>query len=118
MRVLGLSLAILSFGSSIVVAGSVMAAIQSTSAVSLPVWGSGVLSDIAAIANGVLEGNHPAISATLGWVSLVFGIGGMTNGIYAAGRAGYREIKKISNFVGDWQYRLQHSGGGYLYLDG
>lgn len=110
MGIVGIGLALFTAGASIAAAGGVMAAIESASVVSVTIGAAGVVSDVTAIASGTTAESNPRASSILCWVSLGAGAIGMVYEIYRAGTAGVRGLKKLGNFVGNWQYRLQHAG--------
>lgn len=72
----GLALTIFTAGASIAAAGSVIAALEASSASSLAVGAFGVASDLTSIASGVSENASPEVSAVLGWISLATGLPG------------------------------------------
>lgn len=85
--VIGLCAAVFTAGASIAAAGSISAALSAASASSLMIGALGVVSDITAIASGVMEDTYPHESAMLGWVSLGTG---MMGGIVATGSVACR----------------------------
>lgn len=93
-------------GGAITSAGVIAAAVGSTAAV---VAGTASLvADVTGIASGATEDSNPKASAVLGWVSLGAGVAGIAASIAPMASRG---IKNVGEFVGDWQYRLQHAGG-------
>ncbi|WP_148251451.1 RHS repeat-associated core domain-containing protein [Raoultella terrigena] len=77
---LGLAFSIFTAGASIAAAGGVMAAVGAASTTSLVVGGLGLVADATAIASGAEEGHNPRASAILGWVSMAFGLAGLSFG--------------------------------------
>ncbi|CAI1564593.1 RHS repeat-associated core domain [Serratia quinivorans] len=71
-----------------------------------------VVASLAAITSGIAsvatESSNPEVSAALGWASLATGIMGV--GASVVQRV-TDKVHKLGNFVGDWQYKLQHAGG-------
>jgi RHS repeat-associated protein len=93
---LGLTLAIFSAGASLAAAGSVMAALESTTAASLTLGTLGAISDVTAVASGVTETASPRSSAMLGWVSLLTGGVGAAHGLVTAGLVGERLMTRTA----------------------
>ncbi|CAI0912774.1 RHS repeat-associated core domain [Serratia quinivorans] len=92
LGVLGLTLGAASFGVSI---AAKVAVVASLSAIAT------------GIASAATENSNPEASAALGWASMGLGIAGAATGIFSAAKG----IKRTGEFVGEWQYRLQHAGG-------
>ncbi|WNN46316.1 RHS repeat-associated core domain-containing protein [Winslowiella toletana] len=90
MGIAGLALALFTGGSSIIAAGSVISAIESSSAGALLVGGAGMLSDVTAIASGVLETKKPLTSQILSWVSLAAGVIGLAHGLSSTAQSSAR----------------------------
>lgn len=97
MGIAGIGLAIFTGGASIAAAGGVMAAYESSSAVSLLLGAFSVVSDVTAIASGASEEQSPRTSAIVGWLSLATGAAGLAHGIYSVGRAGYPVLNKLAS---------------------
>ncbi|WP_434628629.1 RHS repeat-associated core domain-containing protein [Chromobacterium sp. CV08] len=77
----GLALAAVSKGTSIIVSGGLISALQSASAVSIAIGTLAAVSDVAAIACGATEESHPQASAILGWLSLATGAASIGTGL-------------------------------------
>lgn len=78
---LGLIFSIFTAGASIIAAGSVAAALSSTSAITLAVGALGVVSDITSIVSGAISDSNLEASSVLGWVSLGTGIAGISEAV-------------------------------------
>ncbi|MGV2814524.1 RHS repeat-associated core domain-containing protein [Enterobacter cancerogenus] len=91
---LGLVLALVTGGMSVVAAGCVSAAIDAASTTTLVAGGLGVVADITGIASWTQEDRNPEASGLLGWVSMATGLASLATGIGAgalkAGRAAVR----------------------------
>lgn len=81
LGVIGLGLTLFAIGAAIAATGGIMAALSASSTTTLVAGGLGVISDVAAIASGVIEESNPQASAVLGWVSLGTGVAGIGLGI-------------------------------------
>lgn len=93
-------------GGAITSAGVIAAAVGSATAA---IAGTAILvSDVTSIASGATEDTNPKASSVLGWVSLGAGVVGITA---AAAPLASKGIRRAGEFVGDWQYKLQHAGG-------
>ncbi|WP_199406689.1 RHS repeat-associated core domain-containing protein [Chromobacterium sp. ATCC 53434] len=74
LGIAGLGLAAITYGTSIIASGGIIAALESASAVSLAIGGITAVADATAIASGAMEQSDPRTSAALGWVSLATGM--------------------------------------------
>jgi len=97
LGIAGILASVFTAGLAIAAAGGVMAALASTSTVTLAVGTAGLASDVTAIVSGALEESSPEASAVLGWVSLGTGIAGIAQagatGARAARRAAARGLR-------------------------
>lgn len=77
----GIALALMTGGMSVMAAGCIGAAIDATSTTALAVGGLGLLADVTGIASGALEDRNPEASTILGWFSMGTGLSSVMTGI-------------------------------------
>lgn len=102
MGIAGISISILTGGSSILATGGIYAAISSASSLALVTGISSLVSDASAIASNSLEESNPEASQALGWVALTTGALSLFSSLISARKVIsklYKNFKPRSKFT-------------------